>query len=736
MPSSQKQPSSASLSIQQAKLLYQQSWLSLSGMYACCLLFATIFWDISDKTTLQTWVALITVFVIFRYILTSYYLQKENPTDEQARRWMVIFCFMTAITGCLWGAGAILFYPASEPAFYTFLLLVLGGLTVASMATYAIYLPASYSFIIPTLTLAITGGFLHSDQLPLSITLMVGVFFLVLLHTARVVNRLTLHSITLNQENINLISVLHNAKEQAEHANETKSRFLTNISHEVRTPLNAIINLTRDSLEDAPPPKMKEKLSLVENSAYSLLALLNELLDIARIEEGKLDVSYAPFSLRELLDDVIQLVAPEAARKKLQLKLETDENIPQMLLGSSNRLRQVLLNLLFNAVKFTNKGSVSLCTSILKSNDQELSIVFAVQDSGIGIPEEKLSDIFENFEQVNGTILNYTSQGVGLGLSIAREFVRLMGGELSVASTVGVGSTFRFILRFERIAEKKPALTHKKHSEPELLNLQWLNLSVLVAEDNEVNQLIIKTLLEKKFKELDLAKDGAEAVQMARKKEYQLVLMDVQMPVMDGMKATSELRQEGVESATKPDVPIIALTACSMKGDKEKFIEAGMNRYCVKPVHREELYKEIERLIPHHTQADKNNKTIKEGAEKEENLQTVNETAALDYVGGDMPLLQEMTKIFLKSFPQRFDELSEALKAKDRNNINRAAHYLKGGSSGVGAERFSNLMQKIEESSKKSSFQKLEELFNDATKEYQKLTELFQKKYSFEKTEE
>ncbi len=713
-------------SVEQVQLLYKESWWSLSGMYGCGIIFVSIFWNKVNTEYLQIWIALFTLFVLLRFLLTSAYLQKENPSPETAYRWANIFSGAVAISGLFWGCAALLFYPESEPMFYVFLVLITGGLAVASMASYATYLPASYGFIIPSLSLLAVGILLHSDQYPPALALVMFIALIVLLQTARSINKLTLRSLILNEKNLRLIKTLNQAKEQAEGANATKSRFLANISHEVRTPLNAIINLTRDNLEDAPPPRMKERLATVEHSAYSLLSLLNEILDLARIEEGKLQLKSTPFRLRELLDHVIGIIAPEATRKRIQIFLDVQQDIPDKLFGSSNRLRQVLLNLMSNAVKFTEEGEVTLAVKQIERSEKEVKLSFSVQDTGIGIPAEKIDTVFESFEQIEENILQSSHEGAGLGLSIAREFVRLMGGDITLSSTPGTGSTFRFILRFDIVqsATENKEQYQQKHAETKQATLP--DISVLVAEDNDVNQMVLSALLSSRVKELDFANDGKEALLMAKKKEYQLILMDIQMPVMDGIEATKQIRNRQEECATKQDVPIIALTAYSMKGDKETFLKAGMNGYCAKPIQREELFTEIKRLVSsscrkHTQQKEEEKNTLQNKSISETSVIRKEET--LERLGGDETLLHEMVKVFLESLPQHYEELSEAFQKKEREKLHNTAHYLKGASVSIGAESFSDTMQQLESLSGEAPWEEVQKELASADEEYRKLRE-------------
>ncbi|MCX6252539.1 MAG: response regulator [Bacteroidetes bacterium] len=381
---------------------------------------------------------------------------------------------------------------------------------------------------------------------------------------------------------------LRNTRQEAISANIAKSQFLANMSHEIRTPLNAINGLIR-LLEDTQMTDEQEKLIKgLNSSSEGLLEIVNDILDFTKIEAGQMELFETEFFLDELVKKVFDSFEYKAAEKEVKLQIKFDKKITDHLRGDNVRLRQVLVNLMNNAIKFTQKGSVTLDCRLLKSTRVSYIVYFNVSDTGIGIAEENISKIFQSFQQEDtGTTRSYG--GTGLGLAISKQLVELMGGVLEVRSRKNKGSEFFFSLPFKKT--KKP----DKHSVEEIteLNTKPLNgIRVLLVEDNQFNQFIAKSMLEKWKMIVALANNGREALEMLKGDTYQIVLMDLQMPEMGGLEATRRIRSE-----LKLDVPVIALTANAVKGVIEECYAAGMNDYIAKPFNPDTLAKKIKTLV-------------------------------------------------------------------------------------------------------------------------------------------
>ncbi len=377
---------------------------------------------------------------------------------------------------------------------------------------------------------------------------------------------------------------LEEAREAALNASRLKSEFLANVSHEIRTPMNGVMGMTDLAMQMPLPAEARRYLEVALSSADLLLQVIDDVLDFSKVEAGKLEMHPVELDVRAELDQLVALMGPRAEARGLLLNARVHNTVPHFVMGDPVRLRQILLNLVANALKFTDRGSVTIEVRVLDDVDTEAGEVklhFAVRDTGMGILPDDLERIFEAFVQVPRPAARQRG-GTGLGLAIAARIVALMGGELCATSTQGTGSTFFFAVKFPKTsAEDATDLEGVQPTEPIRRHLR-----VLVADDNAINRLVTERMLQRSGHTVALAENGLQAMEMALAGRFDLVLMDVQMPEMDGLAATVAIRR--AESPARR-TPIVGLTAHALRGDRDRCLDAGMDDYVAKPVRREEL---------------------------------------------------------------------------------------------------------------------------------------------------
>jgi PAS domain S-box-containing protein len=470
----------------------------------------------------------------------------------------------------------------------------------------------------------------------------------------------------------------------ANDAVKAKQQFLSNMSHEIRTPMNAIIGFTKVLLKTNMSPKQKEYLEAIKLSGDALIVLINDILDLAKVDAGKMTFEQVPFKMERSISAMLHLFQTKIQEKNLKLEKEFDHKIPEVLLGDPVRLHQIILNLVSNAVKFTTKGKITVSVKLLEEDEKAASIEFAVTDTGIGIPESKIEKIFENFQQASsGTSRLYG--GTGLGLAIVKQLVEAQSGKIQVSSKENEGSTFSFVLKFQ-----KTNADTEFESEPIEPDMDITGIKVLVVEDIALNQLLMRTLLEDFGFECDIADNGKIATEKIQTQKYDVILMDLQMPEMNGFEATGFIRNE-----LKSDIPIIALTADVTTVDLAKCKAVGMNDYIAKPVDEKLLYRKIVGIVK------KTSKVTEVSLDVQPEI-IQNKCTNLDYLNkrtkSNPALMTEMISLYLVQTPLLVMSMKKGFREKDWKTLHTAVHKMIPSFSIMGiSSDFEKMAQKVQD---------------------------------------
>jgi PAS domain S-box-containing protein len=466
----------------------------------------------------------------------------------------------------------------------------------------------------------------------------------------------------------------------AEDAVKSKQQFLSNMSHEIRTPMNAIIGFTKVLLKTELDTKQKEYLTAIKMSGDALTVLINDILDLAKVDAGKMIFEQTPFKMAASISAMIHLFEAKIQEKNLLLIKKYDNVIPKVLIGDPVRLHQIILNLVSNAVKFTSKGEITISVRLLNENEEKATIEFSVTDTGIGIPEDRIEHIFENFQQASSETARLYG-GTGLGLAISKQLVESQGGSITVKSKLEEGSTFSFVLPFQ-----------KTNAEVELdkvmnvLNTKVQNVKVLVVEDIALNQLLMKTLLDDFGFEHDIADNGKIAIEKLQNKSYDIILMDLHMPEMNGFETTEYIRNK-----MNSQIPIIALTADVTSADLKKCTAVGMNDYISKPLDEKLLYNKIIDLLKKPVLIQ--DTPLPAGKSKYVDLTYLNKRTK-----DNLELMMEMITLYLKQTPPLINQMKQGLHDKDWDSVYTAAHKLIPSFSIMGIPRdFEDAAKKIQE---------------------------------------
>ena len=470
----------------------------------------------------------------------------------------------------------------------------------------------------------------------------------------------------------------------AENAVKAKQQFLSNMSHEIRTPMNAIIGFTKVVLKTELSVKQREYLSAIKISGDALIVLINDILDLAKVDAGKMTFEKTPFKLKSSISSMLHLFETKIQEKNLVLVKEYDDCIPDVLMGDPVRLHQIILNLVSNAVKFTTRGKIVVSVSLLTEDEEMVTIEFAVTDTGIGIAENKIKNIFDDFQQATSETSRLYG-GTGLGLAIVKQLIEPQGGSITVKSKINEGSTFSFILNFQKTKANAELEIEEVELESEIKNIK-----VLVVEDIALNQLLMKTLLDDFGFERDIASNGQIAIEKLQAKSYDIILMDLQMPVMNGFEATEYIR-----NTMNSKIPIIALTADVTTVDLAKCKSVGMNDYIAKPIDERVLYSKIVGLVKKPVYVDRSKETEKVGVEK---LKCIDLKYLNQRTKSNAAIMMEMISLYLEQTPPLISTMKQSLLDQDWNSLRASVHKMIPSFSIMGINvNFENMAKKIQE---------------------------------------
>ena len=576
----------------QSELVYGGTYLSQIASIIIGALFTGVIYYWTSRNDIWLWFALMVSMSVGRIILFKFY-RSHTHNDTTTYNWLNFHFFAVMLSGIVWAGGSIVYFKQDDPVVCFFIAMIIAGVVSGALPNLAPHFPSFCVFAAPMLLVFVVRNLVAGKVEFYVLAALTTLFAGVLISSARLFNRILLDTFRLNIEKDSLVENLKLERTAAETANNAKSDFLAAMSHEIRTPLNGVLGMIGVLEGTQLSDQQRGYVKTIHLSANTLLSLISNILDFSSIEAEKVVVAKLPFDPSAVCREVAELFDFTVKSKGLSLLLHIDSKLDGNFIGDANRIRQILINLVGNAVKFTEKGTIELKLQVQEENEDGVLFHFSVCDIGMGIPADKIPLLFNKFSQISESF-KHRAQGSGLGLAICKGLVTILGGEIGVESNNDKGSCFWFKIRLARSNQTEiasPATSAEMIAPVESGILDGLH--ILVADDVELNRMLMVINLEKEGCRVDVAENGVEAAKMAMKSNYDIILMDCIMPQMDGYEATAKIRE--LELTTNLHVPIIALTANAVVGEREKCIAAGMNDFLTKPFNIEEVLAAIRR---------------------------------------------------------------------------------------------------------------------------------------------
>jgi signal transduction histidine kinase/CheY-like chemotaxis protein len=681
------------------------------------------------------WVLLIGVLTLPVFMMVLRF-RHVSPPLAQMRDWALLFTLGYGLSGLGWGLGGVLLFPSYSLAHQLFLVFIIGGHSAGGMTALSSVPSVLGTFLCAMLAPVIVRLCWLGDPVMTAMGIMLLIFGAAMFVIGRHLHAVLDENLRLRFENSDLAQNLSLAKDRAEAASQAKSQFLANMSHELRTPMNGVLGMIEVLSQTVMTDRQRQLVHTAQRSGQNLLVIIEDLLDLSRIEAGKLELDALEFALRDFLDETLALFTESAARKGLMLTCTVYDDVPLVLRGDPVRLRQILVNLVGNAVKFTEQGEIVIAVKSQKSKVKSQNtdpqscdlrpatcdLFFSVRDTGVGIPEEARTRIFEAFSQADGSTTRRYG-GTGLGLHIAKQLAQLMGGDIGVESVVGQGSTFWFTVQLVAVETQRQATvlsvpitrayaTSCLTEEITDTNTALWPVNVLLAEDHPVNQQVARSMLEMLGCRVDVVNDGSRVLEAIARDSYDVIFLDCHMPKLDGFataqairawetgkKVTGETQQDGQTAApvdarspsspVRAHLPLIALTASAMPGDRERCLAAGMDDYVTKPFTRQQLSTLLQKWLP------------EKAISTRHTLERILDAAALDHIrelehGSNANVLAAVIHSYLEHTPQLLETLQTAVAQHDAKALRYAAHTLKSSSANLGAFALSALCKDLE----------------------------------------